>query len=568
MENINNNNYKNNLTKKITPTKIYALGGLEEIGKNMYCFEYLDEIFIIDTGVKFPSEELLGIDYIIPNFEYLKNNEHKIKGLIITHGHEDHIGGVPFILKTLNIPYVYSAPMGMELIKSKLREHKLQLNTKFELYDEDSIFTSKYFKISFFRVVHSIPDAFGIVLETPTGRNVYTGDYKVEFNNLKERVNFSKIAQLGDEGVDILLSDSTNSLQVDKIALSEKTIADNIEKIMLKSKGRVIVSTFASNVNRVNHIIESAHKSGRKILPLGKSMEKNVQISRKLGYTKLPNTAFIKQEQTIAFKDHELLIVCTGSQGEKMAALSRMARGEHRHIKLKSTDTVILSSSPIPGNNYDVNNLVNNLTYARVNLILNDENNKVHASGHGSSYELQLMLSLLRPKYFMPVHGEVRMLKQHKKIAVEIGLPIENIFVQKLGDVLEITKKEVRVGKSVPAGPSFVGGNQIHIDSTRILRDRQILSEEGAVIIVLKVSKQTQKIIRRPNIISKGFVSTIDNRDELYEIETFLYSLLSDTLINKENEKQIKKTIVLQLSKIINDRYKKNPIILPLLQKA
>jgi ribonuclease J len=560
-----NKNMKTSISSA-NSTKVFALGGLEEIGKNMYCFEYQDEIFIIDTGVKFPSAELLGIDYIIPDFDYLKKNESKIKGIIITHGHEDHIGGVPFILKTLNIPILYSGPMAMELIKSKLKEHKMNINTKFEIYEDDSVFTSKFFKISFFRVVHSIPDAFGIVLETPAGRYVYTGDYKVEFNNLNEKVNFSRITQLGDAGVDLMLSDSTNSMQTEQIALSEKTIANNIHKIMERSKGRFIVSTFASNVNRVNHVIESAYKLGRKILPLGKSMEKNVLISRKLKYTDLPNSAFIKQDQMGSYKDHEILIVCTGSQGEEMAALSRMARGEHRIVKLKNTDTVILSSSPIPGNNYDVNALVNNLTKSKVNLILNDDKNKVHASGHGSSYELQLMISLLQPKYFMPVHGEVRMLKQHKKLAMEVGVPEENIFVQKLGDILEVNKNGVKYVKTVKAGPSFVGGGHIHSNSVLMLRDRQILSQEGTLIVILKVSKKNMMIARRPNIISKGFISNT-NREELYELELFLYNLLAKVIFNKDTEKKNKQLLVAELSKIIDEKYKKSPIILTLIQR-
>ena len=409
-------------------TKVYALGGLGEVGKNMYCIEHDNEIIIIDAGVKFAEEGLPGIDYIIPDYSYLVKNQKKIKALLITHGHEDHIGGIPFLLQLVTVPFIYASPLASALIKRKLEERKLTKASKIIEIDDSSRVETKFFNIGFFRTNHSIPESVGIIINTPNGRIVTTGDFKFDLTPVGEPADFQKMSFLGTTGVTLLMSDSTNA-EVPTFSLSEKVVANSIQNEFRKTEGRIIVATFASNVDRVQQIVQAAVKFDRRILVFGRSMENVIQTSRKLGHIKCPDRYFIKSDEAKKFPDSQLLILCTGSQGEPLAALSRIAAGTHKFIRIKPTDTIIFSSSPIPGNAASINRVVNKLFRLGARVLTHSPLNSLHTSGHASQEEQKLMLLLTSPKYFFPVHGEYRMLKIHSELAHDVGIPKENTFV-------------------------------------------------------------------------------------------------------------------------------------------
>ena len=406
-------------------TKVFALGGLNEIGKNMYCIEHDNELFIIDAGVKFAEEGLPGIDYVIPDYSYLKKNEKKIRGLMITHGHEDHIGGIPFLLQVVKIPFIYATPLASAMIKRKLDEKRLTNVTKIIQINDEYQIKSKYFNIGFFKTNHSIPESMGIIINSPNGRIVETGDFKFDLSPVGDVADYQKMSFLGETGVTLLMSDSTNS-EVPTFSISEKKVANSVQEEFRKTEGRLIVATFASNVHRVQQIVEAAVKFNRKILVYGRSMENNIQVSRAMGYIKCPDRFFIKNDQAKKLPDNEILILCTGSQGEALAALSRIANGTHKYVKIKPGDTVVFSSNPIPGNAYSVNVVVNKLFRAGAKVLINTAFNNLHTSGHASQEEQKLMMLLTKPKYFFPVHGEYRMLKIHAALSQEVGVPAVN----------------------------------------------------------------------------------------------------------------------------------------------
>ena len=436
------------------PVKIYALGGLGEVGKNTYCIESVNDLIILDAGVKFPEDDLVGVDYVIPNYQHLKDNQNKIRALFITHGHEDHIGGIPFLVKSVKIPVIYAPKLACALIKQKLEDQKIKEKVKLVEYDQDSVITAGCFKVSFIRVTHSIPDSFGICVDTPEGRIVDTGDFKLDLTPVGPDFELHKMSRLGQEGVDLLLADSTNA-EKEGWTPSEKNVLDSINEIFDKAPSRLIISTFSSNISRIQQIVDCTIKHNRKIVIVGRSMINTVDIALRFGYIKIPS-AMIRDVDTMGdLKENETVILCTGSQGEPMAALSRIANGSFKGLRILPGDTVVFSSSPIPGNGASISKIVNQLTRQGANVITNSVFADLHSSGHPSRQELRMNLKLYNPKYFMPAHGEYHMLKLHGDIAKSLGIPSENIFIMGNGDTLLLKDHKIVDGDRVTAEDVF-----------------------------------------------------------------------------------------------------------------
>lgn len=551
---------KNNIIE----TKVFALGGLNEIGKNMYCIEHDNEIFIIDAGVKFAEEGLPGIDYVIPDYSYLKRNERKIRGLLITHGHEDHIGGIPFLLQVVAIPFIYATPLACAMITRKLEEKRLTNETKLIRIDDEYQIKTQYFNIGFFRTNHSIPESVGIIINTPNGRIISTGDFKFDLTPVGEPADFQKMSFLGETGVTLLLSDSTNA-EVPTFSKSEKQVAYAVQEEFRKTEGRLIVATFASNVHRVQQIVEAAVKFNRKILVYGRSMQNNIQVSREMGYIKAPDSFFINNNEARNLPDNEILILCTGSQGEALAALSRIANGTHKYVKIKPGDTVVFSSSPIPGNAPNINVVVNRLFRAGAKVLVNTAFNNLHTSGHASQEEQKLMLLLTKPKYFFPVHGEYRMLKIHAELSQEVGVPKDHAFVLSNGDTILLNNGEARLGPRIHVDDIYVDGNDISGLSTAVLRDRQILSEDGMVSVLIAMDSHVGVLLTRPVIISRGFVFMKDSIPMIREAEALVENALSKLLSGKTTFGEIKNTTRDVLSQYFYRKTKRNPMIIPVI---
>lgn len=545
---------------KTPPISIYALGGLCEVGKNTYCIESEESILIIDAGVRFPGPDLPGVNYVIPDYQKLRNSRQKVKALLITHGHEDHIGGVPFLVQNLYIPVIYAPKLAAALIRHKLKDMRIKEEVNIVEYDENSTFNIAEFSVSFFYVTHSIPDAFGIVIKTPQGTIVHTGDFKIDLTPVGHEINLQRIAEIGKNGVDLLLSDSTNA-EIEGYTPSEKNVLKSIQEIFDNASGRVILSTFSSNISRIQQIVQVAVEHNRKIAIIGRSMENAVEIARFFGYIKIPDFAIIGIENIRQYKNNEICVLCTGSQGESMAALSRIANGTHKDLSIIPGDTVIFSSSAIPGNGVLIDRVVNMLVRKGADVLINSVLFEVHSSGHPSKQELRLMLRLMNPTFFMPIHGEYRMLKIHGQIAESLGIPKENIFVLQNGDSIEIANGKCSLGPHYQAGPIYIDGKDINGVNTAILKDREQLQEDGLISVIVGIDSKEGKIIVPPLAITKAFIANETNIKK--RIEEITKTALEEVISKKATFGDIKETIRNVVSRYVYRKTERNPMVIP-----
>ena len=546
--------------------KIIPLGGLHEIGKNMTVVEYRDSIIIIDCGLTFPEDEMLGIDIVIPDFTYLINNKNKIKGLVLTHGHEDHIGAVPYLLKELDIP-IYGTPLTMGLLENKLKEHRIPLSCLKVVNQGDRIKLGK-FEVEWVRVNHSIPDSSSIYIKSPIGNVFVTGDFKVDFTPISgEPIDLTRLGEIGKEGVLAMVGESTNVLRKG-YTMSESNVGETFNRIFQSCiNNRIIIATFASNVHRVQQIINSAEKFGRKVVLSGRSMETMMDTARRLGYVDVKKNTIIDINQMKKYKPEETVVITTGSQGEPMSALTRIAFGEHRKIQATAEDVIILSATPIPGNENSVAKVINKLMETGSKVIY-EALSEIHVSGHACQEELKMMLSLIKPKYFVPAHGEVRHLLKHAELATQMGIDPSDIFILENGDVLEFNKKSAAISGSVPSGNTLVDGLGIGDVGNIVLRDRKHLSEDGLIVVVITISKQEGKVVSGPDIISRGFVYVRESVDLMDEARDMVKKTLDKCDRKSISDWSTLKTNIREdLRGFLYHRTKRNPMILPIIME-
>ncbi|WP_151736526.1 ribonuclease J ['Paenibacillus yunnanensis' Narsing Rao et al. 2020] len=543
---------------------IAALGGVYEIGKNMYFVQYADDIVVIDCGSKFPDESLLGIDLIIPDVAYLQNNLDKVRALIVTHGHEDHIGGIPYLLKQLNLP-IYASRLTLGLIETKLKEHGLLRQTSLHAIHGDSELAFGGINVSFFNTNHSIPDCLGVVFDTPEGTVVHTGDFKFDMTPVNRQYpDIHKMAEIGKKGVRFLLSESTNA-ERPGFTPSERLVGEHMEEAFQKADRRIFVSTFASNVHRLQQIVDAAGHTGRKLALLGRSMVNVVGVAQELGYLRIPEGMLIEPQEAAKLPPEKVAVLCTGSQGEPMAALSRLSTSSNRQMEVGAGDTVLIAANPIPGNERNVSRVVDNLYLLGARVIYGSRS-ELHVSGHGSQEELKLMLTLMKPEYFIPIHGEYRMLHHHSLLAEAVGVNPDNIFILKNGDVVESASGKVRQAGRVPAGQILVDGLGIGDIGNVVLRDRRQLSADGILITVVTLSQTDGRLLNEPDTISRGFVF-VRNSDtlvsEINQLVTQTLTQMSEADLGQWSI--IKQTIKDVLGKFLYDRTKRRPMILPII---
>ncbi|MCI8965649.1 MAG: ribonuclease J [Clostridia bacterium] len=558
---------KNEFRFKQERLKIIPLGGIEEIGKNITVFEYGDDIVIVDCGLAFPEDDMLGIDLVIPDFTYLEKNKERIRGLVITHGHEDHIGSIPYLLSKINIP-IYATKLTAGLISHKLEEHKLLRSTKLKVVNQGQTIVLGKIRVEFIRSCHSIPDAVALAIHTPAGTVIHTGDFKIDYTPIDdEKMDFGRLAELGNKGVLALMSDSTNA-ERKGYTMSESTVGEVLDKLFFNCTKRIVVATFASNVHRVQQIVNSAVLNNRKIAVCGRSMINMISTAMELGYINVPDNVFIDIDMIKNYTDEQLVIITTGSQGEPMSALTRMASGEHRKVTITENDLVIISANPIPGNEKYIAKVIDELMKIGSEVIYSSLED-IHVSGHACQEEQKLMLSLVRPKYFIPVHGEYRQLIAHSETAKKVGIPSENIFLMTNGRTLELNEEEAKFTGVVPFGKVMVDGLGVGDVGNIVLRDRQHLSQDGLIIVVITMDSSTGEIIAGPDVISRGFVYVKESENLMEEVK----KVLRDEIYKLEqNDIRDWATIKAKLKDSLRDyifvKTKRNPMILPIIMEV
>ena len=542
--------------------KIIPLGGLEQIGMNITAFEYEDSIIVVDCGLAFPEDDMLGIDLVIPDITYLRDNIKKVKGFVITHGHEDHIGSLPYVLKDMNLP-IYATKLTMGIIENKLKEHNLLRSTRRKVVRHGQSINLGQFRIEFIRTNHSIQDAAARAIYSPAGTVVHTGDFKVDYTPVfGDAIDLQRFAEIGKKGVLAMMSDSTNA-ERPGFTMSERTVGKTFDQIFAEHRNtRIIIATFASNVDRVQQIINSAYKYDRKVVVEGRSMVNIISTASELGYLHIPDKTLIEIDQLKNYPDEKTVLITTGSQGESMAALSRMAADIHKKVTIKPGDTVIFSSNPIPGNEKAVSRVINELSQKGADVIFQD----AHVSGHACQEELKLIYSLLKPKYAIPVHGEYRHLKANAKLAESLGIPKENIFIMHSGDVLALDEKEAKIVDKVHTGAILVDGLGVGDVGNIVLRDRQHLAEDGILIVVLTLEKRTNQLLAGPDIVSRGFVYVRESESLMEEARQVLQEALEKCLTNRNADwSRIKLVIRDTMNEFIWKRTKRKPMILPII---
>ena len=545
--------------------KIIPLGGIEEIGKNITVFEYGNDIIIVDCGVAFPEEDMLGIDLVIPDFSYLEKNKEKIRGLVITHGHEDHIGSIAYLLKQINIP-IYATKLTCGLIENKLVEHHLDKTAKLNVVKQGQTIVLGKMRVEFIRSCHSIPDSVALAIHTPVGTVVHTGDFKIDYTPIDDqKIDLGRLAELGNKGVLALLSDSTNA-ERKGYTMSESTVGEVFDKLFLNCKKRIVIATFASNMHRVQQIVNSAVANNRKIAICGRSMINMIQTAVELGYIHAPKNIFIDIDMIKNYSDDQLVIITTGSQGEPMSALTRMANGEHRKVNINSNDLVIISATPIPGNEKFVAKVIDDLMKIGAEVVYSSLAD-VHVSGHACQEEQKLMLSLVRPKYFIPVHGEYRQLIAHRNTARQMGISADNIILMKNGKIVELNENEAKVSGTVPVGKVFVDGLGVGDVGNIVLRDRQHLSQDGLIVVVLTMDSNGN-VVAGPDIISRGFVYVRESENLMDEVKAIINIEVMKCVDNHIKDwSTIKSTIRDSLKDYIFQTTKRNPMILPIIME-
>lgn len=546
--------------------KIIPLGGLGEIGKNITVHEYKDSIVIVDCGMTFPEDEMLGIDIVIPDISYLIKNKEKIKGLVLTHGHEDHIGAIPYVLKKLDFP-IYGTSLTLGLLRNKLKEHNLP-NAQLNVVKHGDKLKLGHFEVEFIRTTHSIPDSAAIALTSPVGTVIQTGDFKIDFTPITaDIIDLNRFAELGNKGVLALLSDSTNAVRPG-YTMSERTVGETFRNLFHRAEGRIIVATFASNVHRVQQIIDAAELNDRKVIMSGRSMINVTTVAAELGYLRFNEGTIIDIKDMNKYRKDQIVLIMTGSQGEPMSALTRVASNEHRQIELMSDDLVILSATPIPGNEKTVSRVINNLLEKGTKVIY-ESLAEIHVSGHACQEELKLMHSLVKPKFFMPVHGEIRHLKIHADISEALGTPRENIFILENGQTLEFTKTTANIGQTVPSGHILIDGLGVGDVGNIVLRDRKHLSEDGLIVVVVTMNKETGKVAAGPDIVSRGFVYVRESGDLMVEARRVVKETLESCEAKRITDwSAIKSNIRDDLRTFLYTTIKRNPMILPIIMEV
>ncbi len=556
-----------NFQFKKSSLKIIPLGGLQEIGKNITVFEYKNEIVLVDCGLEFPEDDMLGIDLVIPDISYLVKNQDKIRGLVITHGHEDHIGAIPYILKQINIP-IYATNLTVELIKNKLEEHNLLRSTKLHVVKQGQTINFGSMQVEFIRSNHSIPDAVMLAIHTPVGTVLHTGDFKVDYTPIDDKViDLGRIAELGNKGVLALLSDSTNS-ERKGFTMSESSVGEVFDRLFLNNEKRIVVATFASNVHRVQQIVNSAVKYGRKVAICGRSMQNMIEAARKLGYIEVPDNVFIDIDNIKNYNDNQLVIITTGSQGEAMSALTRMANGDHRKVTITPNDMVIISATPIPGNEKLVSKVIDELMKIGAEVIYSSLAD-IHVSGHACQEEQKLILTLAKPKYFIPVHGEYRQLMAHRETAKKVGIADKDIFIMTNGRVLELNEEEAKLTTQVPNGRVLVDGLGVGDVGNIVLRDRQHLSQDGLIVIVMTMDSNTGEIVSGPDVVSRGFVYVRESENLMDDVKKVIRDEVKKCEENHIRDwSTIKSNVKDTLRDYIFEKTKRNPMILPIIMEV